>query len=302
MRLPSQTCDDAGVGVERFEDDGWVLRTRDLGEADAIVTLATAEQGLVRGVARSARRSRRRFSGALEPLTRVRATWAEKPGRDLHRIDALEVRRSYASMQADPVVQAACAVIVELTEQVSQEHHADPATDRLIGAVAGALEAGGDALDAVRYYQFWTLRLNGLLPDLRDCGECATAYDAGGGAHVDEAGELRCRDCSRGFDTLRLSPTERSFLLGAARRSPLELLVAPDGGDEAGESEAAAVGRVGSGRALDRLLRRQLEAFCERPLRTLRHLRAALALPTTPTPRGVTETTRTETERARRSR
>ncbi len=45
--------------------EAFVLRTGSLGESDVLVTLFTREQGKVRGVARAARRSRKRFGGAL---------------------------------------------------------------------------------------------------------------------------------------------------------------------------------------------------------------------------------------------
>ena len=44
-----------------------VLRYTNYGEADRILTLLTAEHGLQRGFARSARNSRKRFAGTLEP-------------------------------------------------------------------------------------------------------------------------------------------------------------------------------------------------------------------------------------------
>ena len=60
--------------------EAYVIRTMTLGESDVLATLFTREEGKVRGVARAARRSRKRFGGALEPLTRVRALYAEKEG------------------------------------------------------------------------------------------------------------------------------------------------------------------------------------------------------------------------------
>ena len=63
------------------ESEAIVLRTYPLREADLLVTLFTRLEGKVRGVARSAKKSRRRFGGALEPLTYVRATTRTASGR-----------------------------------------------------------------------------------------------------------------------------------------------------------------------------------------------------------------------------
>jgi hypothetical protein len=72
--------------VRHRTDQAYVLATQELGEADLIMTLLCEHTGLVRGVAPSARKSRKRFGGTLEPMTRVRATWNGKEGRELHRI------------------------------------------------------------------------------------------------------------------------------------------------------------------------------------------------------------------------
>src|SRR3990172_5379475 len=114
--------------MKQRHDEAYVLGTHELGEADLIVTLLAEQAGRVRGVARSARKSRRRFGGALEPMTRVRASWVEKEGRELHRSECLEMARSSATMQADPAVHAACAVFCELGSAVAREGQADPNT------------------------------------------------------------------------------------------------------------------------------------------------------------------------------
>ena len=63
-----------------------VLRTWPIREADQIVALFTREFGKVKGVAKSAAKSRRRFGGALEPMTHVRASFVEKPRQELVRL------------------------------------------------------------------------------------------------------------------------------------------------------------------------------------------------------------------------
>ena len=68
-----------------------VLRLWPFQEADLIVSLFTREQGRIKGVARHAMRSRRRFGGALEPMTVVRAAYAERPKQELMRLDAFEM-------------------------------------------------------------------------------------------------------------------------------------------------------------------------------------------------------------------
>src|SRR2546428_6591148 len=72
------------------ESEAIVLRTYPFREADLLVTLFTRTEGKVRGVARAAKKSQRRFGGALEPLTYVRAFYEDRERQELSRLDSLE--------------------------------------------------------------------------------------------------------------------------------------------------------------------------------------------------------------------
>ena len=63
--------------------DALILRTYTLGESDRIVVFLTRDRGKKRGVAKNARQSRRRFGGALEPMTCGRVGYFERERRDL---------------------------------------------------------------------------------------------------------------------------------------------------------------------------------------------------------------------------
>jgi hypothetical protein len=63
--------------------DALILRTYKLGESDRIVVFLTRDRGKKRGVAKNARQSRRRFGGALEPLTYGRVGYLERERREL---------------------------------------------------------------------------------------------------------------------------------------------------------------------------------------------------------------------------
>ena len=69
------------------DSEAVVLRSYPLREADLLVTFFTRAEGKVRGVARSAKKSKRRFGGALEPLTFVKLYYEDRERQDLARID-----------------------------------------------------------------------------------------------------------------------------------------------------------------------------------------------------------------------
>src|SRR6476620_12308226 len=74
--------------------DALILRTYRYGEADCIVVFFTSDRGKKRGVAKNAVKSRRRFGGALEPLTRGNVSYVEREQRELVRLDRIEPLQS----------------------------------------------------------------------------------------------------------------------------------------------------------------------------------------------------------------
>src|SRR5256885_10725108 len=74
--------------------DALILRTYKLGESDRIVVFLTRDRGKKRGVAKNARQSRRRFGGALEPMTYGRVGYLERERRELVRLDYVVPQRS----------------------------------------------------------------------------------------------------------------------------------------------------------------------------------------------------------------
>jgi DNA repair protein RecO (recombination protein O) len=247
----------------RQRDEAFVLDTRELGEADLIVTLFGEHHGKVRAVAPSARKSRRRFGGVLEPLTRVRASWVERSGRQLHRLEQIEGVRSFADMQSDPLRQATCAVLAEVASRFCNEGQSDPQAFRLMAAVLEALEAGTAPWAILRYFEYWTLRIHGLLPDLERCAVCGRGLAATGPLRVGRHLGALCRECPRGSGDPEavLSVADREFLASVRRLPPAAM------------PPAAGAGRGSS--ALEFLLRGMLEAFAERSFRTYKHFRAA---------------------------
>jgi DNA repair protein RecO (recombination protein O) len=158
-----------------------VLRTWLLHEADQIVSLFTREQGKIKGIAKSAAKSRRRFGGALEPMTHVRASFLEKPKQELVRLDFCEILRSPMREPVDYARLAALAFYAEVLDETLADHDPNDPVFRLLLSVLDATHAGQVWLP-VTYFALWMTRLMGWLPDLLHCLECGRAF-AGQPAH-----------------------------------------------------------------------------------------------------------------------
>jgi DNA repair protein RecO (recombination protein O) len=194
---------------EAFVLDAAVSRER-----DRLVTLFTEEEGKVRGIAHGAARSVRRFGGRLERLSRVRAAWFEKEGRDLVRIDDLELIRESFTLHQSLATSAAVSYVCEIASEFTREKEADRRYYRLIGAVIDGLREGLPAPLLMRYFEFWTARLHGIFPALEACDACGRALGAQG-ARVSALGDAAlCPRCSRGAAgrTLHLSPSALTVL------------------------------------------------------------------------------------------
>ena len=100
-----------------YQDEGVVLRTAKLGEADRILTLLTRDHGKVRAVAKGVRRTKSRFGGRLEPFMRVALLIAE--GRSLDVVSQAESIAAYAGpICADFQAYTAANVICETADNL----------------------------------------------------------------------------------------------------------------------------------------------------------------------------------------
>jgi len=123
-----------------MESEAIVLRTYPLREADLLVTLFTRAEGKVRGVARSAKKSKRRFGGALEPMTHVRAFYDVRERQELARLDACEVIESPMATEVSYARAVALAHVAELLDELLPDREANDAIFRLTLSVLHALQ------------------------------------------------------------------------------------------------------------------------------------------------------------------
>src|SRR6202158_1407857 len=154
------------------ESEAIVLRTYPLRESDLLVTLFTRMEGKVKGVARAAMKSRRRFGGALEPLTYVRASYDERERQELVRLDSCEVIESPMASEVTYARAAGLAHVAELLDELMPDREASDAVFRLSLAVLQELR--GEALwMPLTYFALWMTRLMGVLPEFAERVVCA---------------------------------------------------------------------------------------------------------------------------------
>jgi DNA repair protein RecO (recombination protein O) len=198
-----------------------VLRVWPFHEADLLVSLFTREQGRVRGVARHAMKSRRRFGGALEPMTHVRASYAERPRQELVRLDAFEILSSPLAAPIDYQRTAALQMVAEVLEEAMPDGAPEDAVFRLAVAVLDEVRVGRVWLP-ITYFALWMNRLMGWMPDLGRCVVCGVGLGGLGVWYSSTTDGVTCMD-DRRPGSVRL-PAEAVGLAGRLFRGALKEL------------------------------------------------------------------------------
>jgi DNA repair protein RecO (recombination protein O) len=178
------------------ESEGIILRTYPMREADLLVTLFTRQEGKVRGVARAAKKSKRRFGGALEPLTYVRAYYEDRERQELTRLDSCEVIESPLAAEVSYPRAVALGHIAELLDELLPDREANDDVFRLTLSVLSSLR-GPDIWMAVTYFDLWLTRLMGFLPELNDCIVCGRRLNGSRAYFHALADGLMCPDDKR---------------------------------------------------------------------------------------------------------
>jgi DNA repair protein RecO (recombination protein O) len=158
-----------------YTSEALILRTYKLGESDRIVVFLTRDRGKKRGVAKNARQSRRRFGGALEPMTCGRVGYMERERRDLVRLDYVEPIRSPLAA-ADPDALGYVGYFAELIDEWAQEADPNETLFRLGASIVDALAEGVPIDPLARYFEYWLLRLQGVYEADARLSDAARAF------------------------------------------------------------------------------------------------------------------------------
>jgi DNA repair protein RecO (recombination protein O) len=230
-----------------YKDEGVVLKTIKLGEADRIVTLFTRHNGKVRAVAKGIRKTKSRFGGRLEPFTRAQLVVYR--GRTLDTVTSADILTSFKEVRDDYVRLTSAAALAELVEKITPDREHSFSIYALLLAGLQALATGKGAT-VVPAFLVKVLSLSGYHPQLSVCAGCGESRDLGGFSAA--LGGAVCAACWRAEQDAVRMPAAQIALLGR--------LLACDFGEDA--STDAVV-------ELTQTLKHYAEYHLERPLKSL---------------------------------
>lgn len=141
------------------------LRTYPYAEAHRVVVFLTLFEGIVRGVAHGSQGRKSRFGSSLEPLTHVRLSYRRKENQDLATIQNCEIIRPFPAFELSLEQSLHFSYFTELLAEFGRERQSDERLFRLTLAILAAAD-GAPIRRLARYFEFWLLQIEGVLPAL----------------------------------------------------------------------------------------------------------------------------------------
>jgi DNA repair protein RecO (recombination protein O) len=210
------------VRERSYKARGFVLRGRNLGEADRIYTLFTAERGKLDAIAKGVRRAKSQLAGRLEFLAEASLTLHR--GRNLDVIASAEIESTHWRALVEPATFATAHVAAEILDAFCEQDLAMPDVYALLQGLVGALGTSADPSALLPRFELRLLDALGIGPSAEACIRCGRALE-GLAAWADlEAGGLACEGCRpHRSDLYALAPEDVANFraVGAPRGGPV---------------------------------------------------------------------------------
>lgn len=209
-----------------FETESLILKSYNLAEADRIVVFFTRDHGVVRGVAKGAKRMKSRFGSTLEPFSTVQLSYFQKDDRELVSIQHVELIRSCFDEAANPDFLHTFSYVADLLLAFAPPHDPNETLYRMVKACLASAGLGKSSLPSIRtYFEVWLLRLGGYLPDWDRCGECKRLIESESTAFLGPDFHLACKSCKRMRSLAEISPGIRQVFSNVQRLSPSDFVM-----------------------------------------------------------------------------
>jgi len=160
-----------------FNTEAIVIRSIHYGESDKIVTFFTRDYGKMKGIAKGARRSRKRFQNALGLFSHLRLIFFDKEGLGLVRADNCDLLHTFPKIRDDLKKIFYGNYYLELVNEMAGEREKNlEAFDLLLYFLSG-LEEMEPQEEQLRMFEIRMLSLFGYQPNLGRCGLCKKDWE-----------------------------------------------------------------------------------------------------------------------------
>ena len=175
-----------------------IMRIKEFGESDLLVTFFTSDRGKLKGVAKGARRSRRRFANCLDLFCLANLEYEMKRKGDLHFLHSCKLINGFPGVRNDFSSLSLASYMIELTEILFPLGVVDRNMFGLLQNLFFALDEG-KGKDILRiHFEARAMTLGGYRIDLEKCWNCGRIYAGKGRAVFKRSkGGIACLKCGR---------------------------------------------------------------------------------------------------------
>ena len=184
-----------------FTTHAIVIRSLNYGESDKIITFFTKDFGKLKGIAKGARRSRKRFQNALGLFSHLRLIFFDKEGLGLVRAESCDILHSFPKIKEDLQKILYGNYYLELVNEMAGEREANREAFELLLSFLLSLEEASLQEEPLRIFEIRMLSLFGYRPNMRRCDLCKKDWEDLKEIPVVffslERGALICEPCSK---------------------------------------------------------------------------------------------------------
>jgi len=189
-----------------FKTNAIVIRSHHYGESDKIVTFFTQDFGKIKGIAKGARRSKKRFQNALDLFSHIRLMFFDREGMGLVRAENCDILHTFPKIREDLKKIFYGNYYLELVNEMAGERETNGEAFDLLLSFLLTLEAMEAQEEQLRMFEIRMLSLFGYRPNMRRCSLCKRDWDdlkeISSVFFSLEKGALVCKQCSNALNNL----------------------------------------------------------------------------------------------------
>jgi DNA repair protein RecO (recombination protein O) len=210
--------------MEPKKSEGIILRTRDFGESDRIITIFSSLHGTLKGIAKGARRSSKRFVNSLNIFSLVDIQFRARRSSDLVWLDSCELIDGYPGIRSDYSLLLKASFMVEMTEILFPLNVESVEMFQLLKFALGSISDKQNTEETLIFFQIQAMKIGGFGINVSKCSFCGRAYEGKGRAVFHPpSGSIVCMACEKESAlTPGLSPNT-VHILGKFQSSGLSL-------------------------------------------------------------------------------
>jgi DNA repair protein RecO (recombination protein O) len=154
-----------------------VLRAWPFGESDKIVSFLTEGYGKVTGIAKGAKRSRKRFVNTLEPFSLVNLRFQDRPQSKLAFVHACDMIRGFKDLTTSLEKIAYACYLMEITDGLTSEREENRSLFEHLREGLIFIEEKEASFLFLAFFELKLLKLSGYQPMLENCRRCGRSWN-----------------------------------------------------------------------------------------------------------------------------